>query len=356
MRKNKFTILLLIIAVTLASLAPATLLAHTAPKPPGTMPRNRVMAAPIGSVESLEPININGASSGQQSLVWNGDLVRAAAGASAQVLLSSIGKVTLRGGAAVRLTTNSAAQMLRADILNGELNVTLKPESSALLEIAGTTFITTKGAQVRAGVRDGQPIVLATTGHAVSLGNFGLLSAAEAAAVAEQQTAPRKYIIKPLNLGTNTEIRARSTRNLQIQVTDENDRPVPDAPILFLLGSGGSGGGGAGSSSAGTLAGQSNLRAVTNSQGIAQVAFTASDVVGSRTRIEVRVENSSAVWQGTISIIRAAAGFWAPQNAVPIFGVLGVAVGFGIYKVATREPVRKTPNVDLRQGTSVIVP
>ncbi len=350
MQKNKFTIVLLILALLLA---PVTLLAR--PEFGSTARTSTApAAAPIGSVESLESIQINGAPSGQQSLVWNGDLVRSAAGASAQVVLSSIGKVTLRGGSTVKLTTNAETQTLRADILNGELNVTLKPESSATLQIAGATFVTTKGAQVRAGVRDGQAVVTATAGKAIALGNFGLLSAAEAAA-AQQQTAPRKYIIKPLNLGTNTEIRARSTRNLQIQVTDENDRPVPDAPVLFLLGGGGSGGAG-GASGAGTLAGQASVRGVTNSQGIAQVNFTAGNTVGSSTRLEVRVENSEAVWQGTLNIVRAAAGFWSPQNAVPIFSVIGAAVGVGVWQVVTRDPVRQTETIQPRTGGSVIVP
>jgi hypothetical protein len=350
MRKYKFTNILLILSLLLA---PVTLLARSES---GAIPRASAppTAAPIGLVESLEAIQINGAPSGQQSVVWNGDLVRAAAGASAQVMLSSIGKVTLRGGSVVKLTTNAETNTLRADILNGELNVTLKPESSATLQIAGAIFLTTKGAQVRAGVRDGQAVVSATSGKAIALGNFGLLSAAEAAAVQQQQAGPRKYIIKPLNLGTNTEIRARSTRNLQIQVTDENDRPVPDAPVLFLLGGGGSGGAGGGG--AGTLAGQASVRGVTNSQGIAQVNFTASNTVGSSTRIEVRVENSEAVWQGTINIIRAAAGFWSPQNAVPIFSVIGAAVGGGIYAVTTRDPVRQTETVQPRTGGSVILP
>jgi hypothetical protein len=349
MRKHQFTNILLILSLLLA---PVTLLARSesaATTPPTTTPT----AVPIGSVESLESIQINGSPSGQQSVVWNGDLVRAAAGASAQVMLSAIGKVTLRGGSTVKLTTNAETNTLRADILNGELNVTLKPESSATLQIAGATFVTTKGAEVRAGVRDGQAVVRATAGKAITLGSFGLLSAAEAAAVQQQQAGPRKYIIKPLNLGTNTEIRARSTRNLQIQVTDENDRPVPDAPVLFLLGggSGSSAGGGAG-----TLAGQASVRGVTNSQGIAQVNFNAGDTDGSSTRIEVRVENSEAVWQGTISIIRATAGFWSPQNAVPIFSVIGAAVGGGIYAVTSRDPIRPTETIQPRTGGSVIVP
>lgn len=347
MRKTKFTILLIVLAVTLA---PLTLLARTNPLRSSVNTSSRA-AVPIGSVESLEEVQINGSPSGQQSLVWNGDLVRAAAGASAQVLLSSIGKVTLRGGSTVKLSTNATARTLRADLLNGEFNVALKPDSSALLEIAGVSFMTSKGAQVRAQMREGQPVVRAAVGSVVSLGNFRLLSVVEAAAQAQQQTAPRKYLIKPLNLGTNTEIRARSTRNLQVQVTDENDRPVPDAPVLFLLG-----GGGSGSSSAGTFAGQASLRATTNSQGIAQVNFTASETVGSSTPIEVRVEGSDAVWQGTLNIVRATAGFWSPQNSVPIFSVLGTAIGVGAFVYATRDPVRTTPPVTPRQGSTVILP
>ncbi len=344
MQKTKFTIFLLNLVLLLA---PLSLWAN------GTTATNntRVKAAPIGSVESLESIQINGSSIGQQSLLWNGDLVRSAARASAQVLLSSIGKVTLRGGAAVKLTTNAATQTLQAHLLNGELQVALNPESSATLEIAGTTYVTTKGAQFRAGWRDGQSVALATAGRVVSLGNFGLLSAEELAVVAQQQTAPRKYLIKPLNLGTNTEIRARSTRNLQVQVTDENDRPVPDAPVLFLLGGGGSGSGGAGS-----FAGQTSLRATTNTQGIANVNFTAGDTVGSSTRLEVRVEGSDAVWQGTLSVVRAAAGFWSPQNAVPIFSVIGAAVGVGVYKATTRPGIPAEQRIEPRQGSGVILP
>lgn len=115
-----------------------------------------------------------------------------------------------------------------------------------------------------------------------------------------QQTAPQKYIIKPLNLGTNTEIRARSTRNLQVRVTDENDRPVPDAPVLFLLSGGGAGGG-----STGSFAGQTSLRAMTNSEGIAQVDYTAGDVAGSKTNFKVQVEGTEAVWEGVLFIISA---------------------------------------------------
>lgn len=190
---------------------------------------------------------------------------------------------------------------------------------------------------------------------------------------AQQQSAPRKYLIKPLNLGTNTEIRARSTRNLQVQVTDENDRPVSDVPLLFLLAglaagrggnlgtlvaqsgvgnvagqtagsnagslagqaasnvtgaagagqSAGSGAGslagqGAGSSSVGNAASQLSARAVTNQYGVATVNFTAPDAVGNSLRLQVRVEGTDVMWEGELSVVRAEAVAETSLSVAPV--------------------------------------
>jgi uncharacterized protein YkwD len=141
----------------------------------------------------------------------------------------------------------------------------------------------------------------------------------------QQQAAPRKYIIKPLNLGTNTEIRARSTRNLQVQVTDENDRPMSDVPLLFLLAGSGSGSGNIGtlagltsSSAAQSLAGQTSLRAMTNPYGIVNVNFTATDAVGRSLRLQIRVEGSDVMWEGDLSVVRAEMVAEPAQNATPV--------------------------------------
>jgi hypothetical protein len=353
MRKLKFLNLLL--AVSLA-LAPLVAWAQTKPKNNDLSISSmaRMNAAPIGSIESMEALQINGSAAGRQTLLWNGDVVQTSPTTPAQVLLASIGNLTLRGGSAVKFVADPNSQALVATMIEGEMSVSLKPQSSAKLEIAGTTYVTTRGAQFRAGVRDHQPVVIATSGQMLQIGNFGLgLYDKEAAmaAAAQQQVGPRKYLIKPLNLGTNTEIRARSTRNLQVRVTDENDRPVPDAPVLFLLGSGG----GSGSGGAGTLAGQASFRAMTNSQGVAEVNFTATNA-GTNTKIKVQVEGTDAVWEGTISVLSAQAGFWSPQNSVPIFSVLGAAAGLGIYKAVTRDPVRVPNQIDTRTGGTVVLP
>ena len=143
-----------------------------------------------------------------------------------------------------------------------------------------------------------------------NLDYFGLgLPGARSSTVEVQQVGPRKYIIKPLNLGINSEIRARSTRSLQVRVTDENDRPVPDAPVLFLLSNGGTGSG-----SVGSFAGQTSLRAMTNSQGIAQVDYSAGEIAGSTTKIKAQVEGTDAIWEGTLLIISALVAVSEPQS------------------------------------------
>ena len=134
------------------------------------------------------------------------------------------------------------------------------------------------------------------------------LSSAPLTALEAQQVGPRKYLIKPFNLGINTDVRARSTRNLQVRVTDENDRPIPDAQVLFLLSSGGTD-----SSSVGSFAGQTSLRAMTNAEGVAQVDYTAGETVGSKARIKAQVEGSDAVWEATLLIISALTGDSSPQ-------------------------------------------
>ena len=131
---------------------------------------------------------------------------------------------------------------------------------------------------------------------------------ASASLIAGQQVSPRKYLIKPLNLGVNTEIRARSTRNLQVRVTDENDRPVTDTPVLFLLSSGD-----AGSPTVGSLSGQTSVRVLTNAQGLAHVEYTAGEMVGGKAQIKAQVEGTDAVWEGTLEIISAFAGGLASQ-------------------------------------------
>lgn len=142
------------------------------------------------------------------------------------------------------------------------------------------------------------------------------ISLSSAAMTAQaQHTAPQKYLIKPLNLSINSEIRARSTRNVQIRVTDENDRPVPDAPVIFLLN-------GANTGNVGSFAGQPSLRVLTNAQGVAQVEYTAGDLTGNQAHIKAQVEGSDAIWEATLLIISALAEGPPPPKTTPSFSKL----------------------------------
>jgi hypothetical protein len=208
---------------------------------------------------------------------------------------------------------------------------------------------------------DGLTIETAT-GSVLSVGRWGVgapqnvvrdaiaLRAAGAAGQVAGQTAARRYLIRPHNLGLNTDVRARSTRSLQVRVTDENDRPVPDAPVLFLLGGGG-GAGGAGQ------AGATTLRATTNSNGVASVEYTAPDAPGDRIQIRAQVEGTDAVWQGSLRVLAARPSFWAPQNSVPIFGIVAAGVAAGVIGIINNnDPAPTIPPITQRPGGTVIVP
>lgn len=68
----------------------------------------------------------------------------------------------------------------------------------------------------------------------VSAFSFGS-NAAFISSPRQNQAPQQKYVVRPAGLGSRISVLARSTRQIQIQVTDENDKPVPDMPVLFAL-------------------------------------------------------------------------------------------------------------------------
>jgi hypothetical protein len=146
------------------------------------------------------------------------------------------------------------------------------------------------------------------------------------------QAAARRYVVRPVGLNSNLVVRARATRQIQVRVTDENDRPVPDVPVIFLLSSSG----GQSVGVIGPLA-STTAKVFTDSTGIASVNFAAGDVPTSGT-ISATVEGTNASWVGQISLLKTVPGFWAPQNIVPMAvmtGAVGIAVG--AVKMATED-------------------
>ena len=119
---------------------------------------------------------------------------------------------------------------------------------------------------------------------------------------------------RPVDLGRTLSVRARSTRNFQIQVTDENDKPIPDLPILFSLGNPCLG-------SLGLGAGAGNdFRKKTDNKGIAGVPFIvgAAKCVGSLT---AKVEGTNTEFTQQVGVQRN--GFWNTQNSLLVAGLVG---------------------------------
>ena len=108
-------------------------------------------------------IRINGRLAHEEQTIWNGDFIEAPANPSANVLLDSVGQITLKSGAQVRLATtltkpgdNITRPVLVASLLKGDMVVKLQQEAIAHIEAGGSVFSTTPGARFRIGVLEGR--------------------------------------------------------------------------------------------------------------------------------------------------------------------------------------------------------
>ncbi|HEU4388762.1 MAG TPA: hypothetical protein VFV34_13250 [Blastocatellia bacterium] len=169
--------------------------------------------------------------------------------------------------------------------------------------------------------------------------------------------ATHRYIVRPVGMGSNISVRARSTRQIQVQVTDENDRPVPDIPIIFAiagatgnlgsfapsgagLGSGAasgsasaSGGAGGASGAGGSAAsGAGSFSVTTDAGGMARAEFVAGDTPGNGT-LTARVDGTDSLWSAELKV-KKAHGFWTTRNTLLVLG--GIAAGTAVAVATTR--------------------
>lgn len=268
-------------------------------------------AGPIGVTHSLGGLSINGRATHGEQLIWGGELLRAS-NTNIVVDLSPLGRITLKSGAIAKLSRargtidNTSGEVLIAAIVTGEIDVRLS-EAAAYVEAWGSAFTASRGASFRVGARDGRALLNTMTGT-----------------VTEAQAAQPKYRIRPpVGQGGDISVKARSTRQIQMQVTDENDRPLPDVPVVFALGGGG------GSLGSGAAAG-STITVTTNAQGIATASFTAGPTTGSAsvtatvagtsvsTTVGVTTTVAAGVLAGTTGII---AGVAAAAGAAAVVAV-----------------------------------
>lgn len=225
---------------------------------------------PIGTIDSTGPLTINGRETYGRQDIWDGELLQASASACALVRLDAVSQVTLMRGAMVRLATararrgdHASRRVLVATLIQGEVAVTLQPEAEAFVQAGGVRYTTTGGAKFRLAVRDGQPAL------AVASGSVEAESQNEARSLNHVAANPADPNGQPLILDGSLSVEARSSRQVQFRVTDANDKPIPDLPIVLTLATT------AGKSVGVFSGGATTVTTTTNAQGIASASFTA---------------------------------------------------------------------------------
>jgi hypothetical protein len=267
--------------------------------------------------------------------IWGGEVLQAAAGDSLLVSLDGIGQVTLAANAVARLSTavgNSEAagrNILVASLMNGSLNARLVADAGAYVEAAGSQLSAAPGAQFRVQVAEGQAALDTIVGNVT---------------IEQQPAAGQRYILRPpAGQGSSLSVSARSTRQLQIQVTDENDHPVPDLPILFSLANPCLGTLGLGLG-AGTL-----FKGKTDKRGIASVPWITGAAKCADT-ILVRVEGTDSTYTYRAQV-SGSSGFWTARNTAIVAGIAagaGIGIGVAVSNSGGSTPITPVPPPQVR--------
>ena len=146
--------------------------------------------------------------------------------------------------------------------------------------------------------------------------------------------------MRPVSSGSQFSVRARSTRQVQVQVTDKNDKPLPDLPVLFSLGDPC-----LGSLGVAAVAGMTLVQK-TDKRGIAAVPLVAG-AARCASSITAKVEGTNASVTIKTNIVESKSGFWSTQNtlivAAAAAAAVGVGVGLGVANSGGRESITPVP-------------
>lgn len=294
---------------------------------------------PIGLLKlnslTARDASVDGRISQGETSIWGGELIRVTNDRKVRVAFDALGEVTLARGASVRFGTargthnDAGYDVLVASLEQGSLDVKLNREAGAYIEAAGSTFTAEPGASFAVNVRDA---------------NASLTRVAGVVSV-QDQPVPQDVKIRmvddlgrPVSAGSQLSVRARSTRQVQVQVTDKNDNPLPDLPVLFSLGNPCLGSLGLG------VAAAASFRQKTDKRGIAAVPFLAG-AAKCAASILVKVEGTNASVSIQTSVVQSK-GFLNTQNTLIIVGAAAVAgsvAGFLVANSGSREPIRAVP-------------
>lgn len=299
---------------------------------------------PIGSIKlnslNAAGVSVDGRISQDETAIWGGELIRVLDNQRVRVSFESLGEVTIARGATVRFngtrgTYNDAGHnVLIASLEQGSIDFKLNRDAAAYVEAAGSTFTAEPGASFGIGVRDARASLVRLAGE-VSV---------------QDQPVPQDVKIRlvdelgrPVSSGSQLSVRARSTRQVQVQVTDQNDKPLPDLPVLFSLGNPCLGSLGLG------VAAAASFRQKTDKRGIATVPFVAG-AAKCAASILIKVEGTNASVSVQTSVVQSK-GFLNTQNTLIIVGVAaaaGIATGLVVANSGSSEPIRAVPPPNIK--------
>jgi len=272
--------------------------------------------------------------------IWGGELITTLTDRTVSFTLDSIGQVTLARGATVRFSSartssdDTSYDVLVASILNGSVDFKLNAGTGAYVEAPGSAFTASRGAAFGVRVEEGRSSLRTLTG----------------VVLIQDQTPPQDVNIRvvdelgrPVSSGSQFSVRARSTRQIQVQVTDKNDKPLPDLPVLFSLGNPC-----LGSLGLGALAGLTMVQK-TDNRGIAAIPLVAG-AAKCAASIVAKVEGTNASVSIQTNIVQNP-GFWTARNTVLTSAAAagaGIAIGVAVTNSGGAQKLMPVPPPTLK--------
>ena len=313
-------------------------------------------ASTIGAAESLRGVLINGKLTAGREMLWGGEVLEAPKGSGARLSFSSIGQVVLNSGAKAKLTTEtvgvhatdqSAQKVLAAQLLSGDLILKFDPNASGYVRAGDSVMAASRGAQFRVEMREGNGAVDVTNGSVMVVGNWPLLTTTMVrdATTGKARFETKSYNIRPASLNSIFQVGVNRTRNIQMLVTDEQNKPLADLPVRFTLK-------GAGSLGA-TMFSSNSIEVRTDAKGIATIPYNAGATTGT-TPITAEVPGTNATATTTANVTRDEPGFFSWHGGFPAVVVASAAIGIGAGVWATKD---KRSNVPIQgKGDAVLIP
>jgi len=328
----------------------AALTADLAPAPVSASDRNsdqekpiRLYASahsqPIGTLRINSPLGgsvaVDGRIPRSDESIWGGELIKVVPDRQASVAFDSIGQVTLSRGAVARFSTSHSSSdedgsaVLVASLTEGSIDIKLNVAAGAYVEAGTSVFTASRGASFTVRMNEGRASLSTVA---------GVVGVRDQAPPQDLNIRVVDDLGRPVASGSQLSVRARSTRQVQVQVTDKNDKPMPDLPVLFSLADPCLGSLGLGAIAGATLVQKTDKRGIAAVPLIAGAARCAASIIA-------KVEGTNV----SVSIqtrVQPQARFWNTQNTVLVVAgvaAAGIITGFLVANSGSNQPITPVP-------------